>query len=117
MGTPSHTWTVGTPIFLIDWPGAGTSLSDIALVFPLMRAGVCREINDALGISSIPTFNSAGVSPDHAKNPAVWDSSPTITITANSDGFYGKSTFATGYTTSTGDLETGCSIFHLLISR
>lgn len=117
MGTPKHTWTIATPLYLIQWPGAGTSLNDIALVFPLMRVGVCKAVNKALGISGIPTFSSTGTSYDHAKNPTFWDSSPAITITANSQTLYGQSTFASGYTASGNNTETGCSIFHLLLTR
>lgn len=98
--------------YVIQWPGAGTEMNDVALQIFALSSAVCDALKQNLGITTAPV-----VSGDYlqAMPVSAWDS-PGLTISSHGNQLIGKNTFVSNITTYYNQLG-GCNLYHLLYAR
>jgi hypothetical protein len=95
----------------IRWPGAGTDLNDIVLVYGGIIKPVCLAFNKMINLTTYPTLT--GTSPQ-APNPSVWDTSTRVITSTN---VLGRFAYASTLNASIPGLPDHCTIMHLVIER
>ena len=99
-------------LFMMQWPGAGTSANDLTMWFYMISEPVCDAVKRRIGQTNTPGFGGSGVFGHVASN---WDNSAYV-FTTNIATLSGNDIFVST-TNYPGTSDAHCMIRYVVIKR